>query len=1259
MPPLSHHQHAFTFPDLRSGSPARRDTPTLAEVLRQRAVEHGSKTAFTFIQDDLGVLPISYAKLYQAASAVASQVSAHADRGARALLLLPPGPDYLIAFFGCLLASVVAVPCYLPLNRRSSARVEGIVRDCSASLALVARGHTEKLKSLVGGGPQWLEVGWSDVPDKAGIPPVVREPRHEELCFLQYTSGSTGAPKGVRVTHRNLMANLEQIRRAFQPAPDFVGVSWLPPYHDMGLIGGLLEPVYAGGHHVILSPASFLQQPLRWLRYISDYRAAYAGGPNFAFELCARRATEEHKAGLDLSSWQVAFCGAEPLRADTLDRFVEAFEPCGFRREALLPCYGLAEATLLVTAQRAHTGPVYRAQEDGRREVSSGEPGFGVQMAIVDPSTGTRVEPGAVGEIWVAGDNVADGYWGNEEATRQTFGATLAGGEPDAPQFLRTGDLGSMHDGQLFVAGRLKDVLILCGRNVYPQDVEQASFSSHAGLRKDGAAVFSVSGEASEEMVVVQELEPRCALDSTMIGSIAAAVFDETGVQPHAVVLVKAGGIPRTSSGKIRRSQCKADYESGCLPVLASRIAASQPAPGALLPSSSEPLTPPQEPSSPTLSRGTIEAWLKQRLGEHLGVDPGGIDADQPFAFHGVSSLLAVQMVASLGQWLGRPLSPTLLWDHPSPSQLASHLAGETDRAELPAAVGHDVQVPVGAAVEPIAVIGLACRFPGADDAHEFWDLLHGGRDAVGPVPAQRLEAGTFVAAPGSSPQTRIGGFLRQVDQFDAHFFSISAVEAERIDPQQRLVLEVAWEALEDAAIAPSSLAGSLTGVYVGISAHDYEQHQTAAPDATSNLYAATGSASSVAPNRLSYLLDLRGPSMAIDTACSSSLVSLHLACQGLRHGETDLALAGGVNLILSDKASVAFAAAGMLAPDGRCKTFDEAANGYVRGEGCGVVVLKRLREAQRDGDRVRAVILGSAVHQDDRSNGLVAPNGLAQAEVIRRALQHAGVSPAQIGYIEAHGTGTALGDPIEFNALKKVFQDSDAPPCAIGSVKSGIGHLEAAAGIAGVIKTILSLERETIPPHLHFRRLNPNCSLQGRPFDVPTTARPWPAAAGRRFAGVSSFGFGGTIAHVVLADAPHSCRAAADVPLPYQVLPLSAKSAHALERMTERIVQALRKGGTSLAGAAVTLQTGRDAFPHRRLLVGSDAAEALSRWAQRDPLHVIDRRSSTQPAPVAFMFPGQGAQYARMAWQLYRHLPVFRRHIDAGLQVLVRSPGW
>ena len=394
------------------------------------------------------------------------------------------------------------------------------------------------------------------------------------------------------------------------------------------------------------------------------------------------------------------------------------------------------------------------------------------------------------------------------------------------------------------------------------------------------------------------------------------------------------------------------------------------------------------------------------------------------------------------------------------------------------------------------------------------------GRDAISEEPTDRWSRDR---AHEYSP--RFGGFLDGVDRFDAPFFAITPREAESMDPQQRLLLEVAWEALENAGQAPDGLAGSQTGVFVGISSSDYSLAQFR-DSALNTAYTGTGNAHSIAASRLSYFLDLRGPSLAVDTACSSSLTAVDTACQSLRAGRCQLALAGGVNMILSPELTATFTQAGMLAPDGRCKTFDAAADGYVRGEGCGVVILKRLQDALRDEDNVLAVIRGTATNQGGRSNGLTAPNGLAQQAVIRQALADARVGPYQIGYVEAHGTGTPLGDPIEFSALKTVLLETPASvtpvdPCFIGSVKTNIGHLEAAAGIAGLIKVVLALQREAIPPHLHLETLNPKIDLGGSSLSIPGELKPWPHGSRQRFAGVSSFGFGGTNVHVILEEAP------------------------------------------------------------------------------------------------------------------------------------------
>jgi acyl transferase domain-containing protein len=457
------------------------------------------------------------------------------------------------------------------------------------------------------------------------------------------------------------------------------------------------------------------------------------------------------------------------------------------------------------------------------------------------------------------------------------------------------------------------------------------------------------------------------------------------------------------------------------------------------------------------------------------------------------------------------------------------------------------------ARIEGIAVVGIGCRFPGgARDPASFWRLLRDGVDAVRELPPDRWDAASCFDptpdAPGKT-YTRHGGFLDEVDRFDAAFFRIAPREAVHLDPQQRLLLEVAWEALEDAGHPADALDGTRGGVFVGITNSDYAGLIRGAGPHALDAYYPTGNALNAAAGRLSYVLGLHGPSMAVDAACASSLVAVHLAAQSLRNGECRLALAGGVNLILAPDAHVAMSRARALSPDGRCKTFDASADGYGRGEGCGVVVLKRLSDALADGDRVLAVIRGTAVLHDGRSGGLTVPNGAAQQAVIRAALENARIAPHEVGYVEAHGTGTALGDPIEVRALGAVLGEDRTParPVVLGSVKTNIGHLESAAGVAGLIKVVLALKHGEIPPHLHLRELNPDIAQEPTPKLIPATALRWPEG-GRRIAGVSAFGLTGTVAHLIVEEAP----AAAESGTPQEdgvarVLPISAHTPEAL----------------------------------------------------------------------------------------------------------------
>lgn len=559
---------------------------------------------------------------------------------------------------------------------------------------------------------------------------------------------------------------------------------------------------------------------------------------------------------------------------------------------------------------------------------------------------------------------------------------------------------------------------------------------------------------------------------------------------------------------------------------------------------------------------------------------------------------------------------------------------------------------------EPIAVVGMACRVPGAVDSTAYWELLREGRDAITDVPSSRWDAEAYYSpdsdAPGKICTTR-AGIVEGLDEFDASFFGISPREAAHMDPQQRMFLQVGWEALEDAGLAASRLANTETGVFVGVTGFDYSHNllNSVSPSQL-DAYVMTGLTSTFAAGRMSYWLGLHGPSLSLDTACSSSLVAVHLACQSLRAEECSVALAGGVNALLTPAISIVLSRAKMLSPDGACKTFDASANGYVRSEGCGVVVLKRLSSAVADNDRILAVIRGSAVNQDGRSSGITVPNAQAQQAVIRKALTVAGVPGSRIGYVEAHGTGTRLGDPIEVRALSAVLGKGrdGGSPIFLGSAKSNIGHLEAAAGVAGLIKTILTLQHGQIPPLAHLRTINPEIGATSLPVTFPTRLTDWPRTGEPRVAGVSSFGASGTNAHLVVEEAPRVEDATPTSDRPEHLVTLSARSDGALRELAKKYAR-LPENGPALADVAFTANTGRTHFGHR-ISVRADSLRTL-----RDRLeghlahdaeagvHVGTVGTNAKPK-VGFLFTGQGAQHAGMARRLYETDPGFRADLQA-----------
>jgi malonyl CoA-acyl carrier protein transacylase len=1262
---------------------------TFVDILRQRAECQPDSTAYIFLQDgETEEISLTYQELDLCSRSIAAQLQNLEATGERALLLYPPGLEFISAFFGCLYAGVVAVPAYPPRRNQRMTRLQAIVADAQATFALTTTSVLTNIKHNLIEEPELAALRWittdniaTNLVENWQVPMV----SNDTLAFLQYTSGSTGTPKGVMVNHENLLHNEQMIQQAFGHSSETIFVGWLPLFHDMGLIGNVLQPLYLGIPSILMPPEAFLMKPFRWLMAISRYKATTSGGPNFAYDLCVQKINPEQRASLDLSSWEVAFNGAEPVRWSTIEQFARTFADCGFSQSAFYPCYGMAETTLFVSGGLKTNPPVVYSVKEAeleknrvveakseyagtRKIVGCGQAWLDEKIAIADPESLTQCPAGQVGEIWVSGSSVAGGYWNRPEQTKQTFQAYLS--DTGRGPFLRTGDLGFLQDGELFITGRLKDLIIIRGRNHYPQDIELTVEKCHPALRPNCGAAFSVTLNGQEKLAIAQEVERsflRKLNANDVIGAIRRAVAQQHDIEVFQVLLLRTASIPKTSSGKVQRSACRAGFLAGNLNVEASWSA--NPQNQTKFPHLETEVKAESQQVQTALSQDksysieAIQAWLISKVSEQLQVLPEEIDIQQPLAQYGLSSMVAVSLAGVAQEWLGHKVSPTLLYDYPTIELLAQHL---TENTSSPLPIAHCPPTKT----EAIAIIGLGCRFPGANDPKAFWQLLQNKVDAITEV-RSRWDLNALYNSEPATPgkmSTRWGGFLEQVDSFDTQFFEIAPREAERIDPQQRLLLEVAWETLENAAVSPNKLAGSQTGVFIGISSNDYSRFQCESY-ADIDAYTGTGNALSIAANRLSYVLDLRGPSLAVDTACSSSLVSVHLACQSLQNKECNQALAGGVNLILSPELTITFSQAKMMAADGRCKTFDADADGYVRSEGCGLVLLKRLSDAQSDGDNILAIIRGSAINQDGRSNGLTAPNGLSQQAVIRQALSNAGVTPSELSYVETHGTGTALGDPIEVESLKAVLlsDQSGNQPCALGSVKANIGHLEAAAGIAGLIKVVLSLQHGEIPPQLHLNQLNPHISLNGSSFYIPKERQPWLGGSKSRFAGVSSFGFGGTNAHVVLEEAPNvetlhdvetlHLRSLRERPL--NLLTLSAKSEKALLELAQRYAAFSETNPTaSIADICFTVNTGRSHFDHRLAVVAESTLhlrEQLDAFAaRRETVGLFTGQLTNRKRPkIAFLFTGQGSQYIDMGRQLYDTQPTFRKTLDRCDEIL------
>eukprot|EP00698_Gefionella_okellyi_P014795 TRINITY_DN4115_c0_g2_i1.p1 TRINITY_DN4115_c0_g2~~TRINITY_DN4115_c0_g2_i1.p1 ORF type:complete len:2759 (+),score=599.54 TRINITY_DN4115_c0_g2_i1:192-8468(+) len=1398
---------------------------TIVHALRIHATDCPDQDVLVYLGDDgTESQRLTFSQLDCAASIVAQQLSEHGLKlGDHAVIVCPPSIEFVLAYFGCLYAGVIAVPLYPPLHPSRIAkelpRFQAVFDDCGATVVLSTTSvqrvfqlqallpFASALRTTQGSSIDWISVSGVLKKLHTATPRDLSHITSETVAFIQYSSGSTGTPKGVLLTHGNLFSNIMSLLQLFSSGGRSLGyqctIAWLPPFHDMGLIGTILTPVVTCSLSVQMSPMAFLRRPSLWFEAVTRYKGTIMVGPNFGLAYTMSRVSrgECARIGADLSSVHTILCGAEPIQLAAVRRFAETYAPFGLNADAIAPCYGLAEATLAVSSKPLavpfrHVCLEVPAMSQNRVVLSTSTSACATidivscgrpieRVEIVNPKTRQVCAPNEIGEIWVHGPSVSSlGYWQRDKLTKQTFGGQLS--PSDGRRYLRTGDYGFLLDGELYCTGRMKDIIIVRGRNIYPQDIEHAAETAHAVMRKGSAVAFAVEAHDGDTRVVLA-IEVNNKPDDTaqhysnVSQAIRTAVNEALNVDLAAILLVRARTIPKTTSGKVRRFACRlaalqatartvalAQHRQktgdvGDIPTLdvvamqvyqpdvanalkttynvrpafTARLAnavkvpfriavfipmmwvylcvyvcqamlramcpcfrpviarlsrrtspsalnvttdvSSVPAASPVCPSPHSALISESEPTITSAASATLSdelAWLgnvssasrvlASYIAHELQFPVESVDIHAPLAGYGLDSTRAVALVGALSDKVGQPLPVTLLYDCASVHALAVKLvdwkAGRfsfsepSDAGEVGRENSNDNRV---------AVVGIGCTVPGANSPSEFWNLLQSQADAVRQIPRSRADLkeslGDKLLRQSRDVHTiSQGGWLDDVLGFDAPFFGISAREASVMDPQQRLALQVAYHAFQDANVPVGEQAQNI-GVFVGVSNSDFAHLQfasglqsTKAASATS-AFAASGAATSVLAGRLSYCFNLTGPSMVVDTACSSSLIAVHNASRCITAGDCEVALAGGVNLIQSLQLSHALASAGFLSPDGRCKAFDVSADGYVRGEGVAFVVLKAYAAAVRDGDRIYAVVAGGAVNQDGRSNGLTAPNGTAQERVIQRALQDAQISAGQLSFVEAHGTGTLLGDPVEVGAIASVLSRTTRPnPLAIGSVKSNIGHLEAASGICGLIKAALALHHCELPATLHCKQISPHLQL-GKQIEVATTSRKLSADS---VAGVSSFGFSGTNCHLVLKSHTAKQLPAKD---PLSVLTISAKSTVALKQLCKQYAALLH--GTTSAEHVVSIcrasTLGRSKYRFCVTTAVSEAAVTAQRLeefeASTELPESIYYGQSTVPPKVAFVFSGQGrvASLAHIC-ELIDRFPAFAsafRQCDAALQ--------
>lgn len=1132
----------------------------------------------------------------------------------KVIILLPQGLDYISSVLSCFYTNITAIPTSVISTDVDSniitEKILPIFKDAEVKYIITNASFEKLLQGCDGFKSASIlcvnELDYNSSTVKF-IPPT--KPKLDDVALLLYTSGSTAKPKGVMLTHDNIVNQSVKGSEQWGIVEESCIVSWMPQFHNFGLFFNFMAPLLKGASSVILPPDSFVKNPYKWFEIINEYQATHTAAPNFAFDYCYSSLALNELSQISLKSLQAVICGGEPIRKETYENFIEKFKVLGFGKNIFCPHYGMSELGSVVTKRSGEQInfllldipslekgiiKITKSTKVTKSVSSCGNIDEDVTILCVNPETGNLSKLDEVGEIWIKSSSVAKGYFEQNEATNEIFNRNIQDSEQTG--FFRTGDLGFIKEQQLYIIGREKEVIIINGKNYHPVDLEWAIKKKIPDLTFP-ICVFSSELEQQEKIIVVQEIEKGSDVEyKNLSQKILNSVAEAYMLEIHEIYLINKGTIPKTGSGKIQRKNCKKLYQKGELETLYSYNTASV---------KIERMT---TVESQDLEDKTLAKLKKEVLSEVLNIISDKLEGSMSFGELGLDSIKYINISKRIEHVFKINFAPPMLFKHQTIGDLAHYIStqiekidvSEIKQPELKEETLHNVNSEEDTS---IAVIGMSCNFPGEATTPElFWDNLVNEKDCITEISKSRPQViEDYKSLHGESADfaPKWGGFIKGVDQFDAEFFGISPLEAESMDPQQRKVLQLTWGVIEDGGYDPISLSGSDIGLFIGSHSNDYAEliSKRSSLIDTYGAYTDSGLHMSMIPHRVSRWFDFHGPSEIINTACSSSLVAIHHAIDSINKGESTMAIAGGINLIFSSRIYLASYKAGMLSKDGHCKTFDDKADGFVRSEGFGAVLLKPYKEAIKDNDTIYGIIKGTAINHDGKSNSLRAPNVNAQKELIKSAYEEAGIPVNTIGYIETHGTGTSLGDPIEFQALKEAFceigANTENPFCGLGAVKSSIGHTESAAGIAGFIKTLLSIKAKTLPGISHFNKLNKFISLEKTPFYILDKTQEWKRLKGEnneelpRRAGISSFGFGGGNAHVIVEEHISLVNEGSDTQNKIQkvIVPFSAKNKERLLETAHNFIHYLEINSDKkldLLDISYTLQVGRSGMEER-----------------------------------------------------------------------------